>query len=550
MAKQTGKIYKKDANTTKVIHRDANSITTSNYAKARKDLKTLYPNLTTSLQTPNSDQRDYKQYVMAIAREMATNSPAVVNALRSNKNAVVGGGWRLSLKPKYNAIGLSFDEATAWANLIEELWDVMANSPDCHFDASRQMTFNMMIGAVYDSMVVSGDAFGVMCWKKSTNGLSTCVNLLDPARIETPETRKSDASIKNGVEIDADGMPKRFLALNPEYKKSLINGYLGNRISEYVAIDSRTPWGRPLMLHVFDPKFPEQTTGTSDLHSAIATLKLSATYMTNENVRMALQASIAMVVKSSEDYKTIMGTVMGRSLETDSEALLEEYHKMIEYGNNQGIDHIQEVLNDLGADFGSKAVHLLPNESLEMLTKGDNINSFEAFTKVNHKMIASGIGADYATTFSDFSDTSYSAARFALAQIQAHFDAQKSLIERKFAMPLLYCFVEELLDKGIISLPRGITNFNFAKDFLLFGGFISSGKPTIDPLKEEKANTEALNNGTTTREDICAKKGEKYDDVLQQLKNEKEKEAKLGITHNSINNNQNGVGDGLDNPTQ
>jgi capsid protein len=171
----------------------------------------------------------------------------------------------------------------------------------------------------------------------------------------------------------------------------------------------------------------------------------------------------------------------------------------------------------------------LPKEKLNMLQKGDNINTLDGFTKVTNKLVSASVGSDYHATYQDYSDVSYSASRFSLAQAQLYFDWVKNVIERKFAMPFVYCFVEEAIDKGIIKLPSGVDNFAMAKDFLLTGRFISAGKPIIDPLKEAKAETESINNGTMSKEDICSRRGVRYADVAKTRAREVELEKKLGI---------------------
>lgn len=248
---------------------------------------------------------------------------------------------------------------------------------------------------------------------------------------------------------------------------------------------------------------------------------------------MALQASIAMAIKSNEDYSTLMGTVLGKNEQPVD--LLNTLNALRTGGLEASAEHINNLYDVLGSDAGSKLVHLLPNEEIQMFTKGDNINSLEGFTKVINKLVSASVGGDYATMYQDHADMSYSAARFALAQSQLYFDWLKYVVSVKFAMPLFYCFVEEAIDKGIIALPRGVTNFQMAKDFLLSGCFISSGKPVIDPLKEAKADTEMTDiNGTMSKDEVCAKRGMTYKEVARARAREIKLEKELGIYKNDV----------------
>lgn len=240
-----------------------------------------------------------------------------------------------------------------------------------------------------------------------------------------------------------------------------------------------------------------------------------------------------MVLESNEDYDKIMGTVMGKDTKpipsASGDVSPEEYYNHVNDYNELKSEHIEYVFSKLSTDRGSKMIHLLPNEQLKMLQKGDNINTLDGFTKVTNKLVSASVGSDYHATFQDYSDVSYSASRFSLAQAQLYFDWVKNVIERKFAMPFVHCLIEEAVDKGVIKLPSGIDNFAMAKDFLLNGRFISAGKPIIDPLKEAKAETESINNGTMSKEEICSRRGVRYTDVAKTRAREVQLEKSLGI---------------------
>ena len=540
-------VFKKyKAEPVKVLEKN-NVIGGSNYTEQHRRLKTAFPTYNPYLKTQNAQQKYTKLQTMAIARETVTNEPSMVSALRTIRNSVIGSGWNLSLNPMYEAPGLTFDEANNWANQVEDLFNTMANSPDCHFDAARQMTFNQLLATGVNSLLVNGDLYGVMQWQKSTNGLYTCVNILDPARVQTPYSRENDATIKNGIEVGIYGEPMLYYVINCDFKKDFTTGLLAD-LTEFTTVKARTAFGRPIMLHAFDCLAPEQSTGSTVFHSGVYYLKLISEYLSNENQRMALQSSVAMVLESNEDYDKIMGNVMGKDTKPLPSATGDgdpvDYYNHVNDFCELKSDHISHLFSKFASDRGSKMIHLLPNEQLKMLQKGDNINTLDGFTKVTNKLVSASVGSDYHATYQDYSDVSYSASRFSLAQAQLYFDWVKNVIERKFAMPFVYCFVEEAIDKGIIQLPRGVDNFAMAKDFLLTGRFISAGKPVIDPLKEAKAETESINNGTMSKEDICSRRGVRYADVAKTRAREVELEKKLGIY---VENKQstNAVGDNM-----
>lgn len=523
-----------------------NTIGGSNISEQHRRIKNVFPTYAPQIKSYNAQQKYTKLQSMAIAREVVTNEPAMVSALRTIRNSVIGSGWSLSLNPMYEILGLTFEEASDWADKVEDLFNTMAKSPDCHFDASRQLTFNQLLATAVNSLLVNGDIYGVMQWQRSTNGLYTCVNLLDPARVQTPKEREADASVKNGIEIGIYGEPVKYFVINSDFKQDFNSGFLAD-INDFKFVNPRTITGRPIMLHAFDAVAPEQTTGGTVFHAGVFYLKMISEYLSNENQRAALNASIAYVLKSDEDYDKIMGTVMGKDTKplpsvSDEISAYDYYNSVNEFIDAKS-DHIQDVISRC-SDRGAKAIHLLPKEDISAMQKGDNINTIDGFTKVTNKLVSASVGSDYHATYQDYSDVSYSASRFSLAQAQPYFDFLKSTIEAKFAMPIVYCFVEELIDKGILELPRGVTNFAIAKDFLLNGKFISAGKPVIDPLKEAKAETEAINNGTMSKQEVCARHGIKYSQEARKIAQDMTLEKKLGIYKES-KNSLSAVGDNM-----
>lgn len=538
-------VFKKYTSTPVKVYEKNNTISGSNYSEAHRRIRNILPTYLPQLKTQNAQQKYTKLQSMAIAREVVTNEPAMVSALRTIRNSVIGSGWNLSLNPMYEALGLTFEEANDWANKVEDFFNTVANSADCHFDAGRQLTFNQLLATAVNSLLVNGDVYGVMQWQRSTNGLYTCVNLLDPARVQTPSQRVNDATVKNGIEVGVYGEPINYHIINVDFKKDFSSGLLTD-INDFVTVKPSTQFGRPIMLHAFDAVAPEQSTGSTVFHAGIYYLKLISEYLSNENQRKALNSSIAYVLKSSEDYDKIMGNVMGKDTKPLQGPLGIDPAEYLSALNNW-VDlksvHIENVFSQF-SDRGAKGVHLLPQEELQKLGNDDNLNTIDTFTKVTNKLVSASVGSDYHATYQDYSDVSYSASRFALAQAQLYFDWVKTIIESKFALPLVHCFVEELVDKGIIPLPRGVTNFAMAKDFLLNGKFISAGKPVIDPLKEAKAETEAINNGTMSKEEICARRGTRYSDVAKTRAREVQLEKKLGI-YKEEKNSLSAVGDNM-----
>lgn len=482
-----------------------------------------FPDFNPRARLINEDLKISRKAAMGRARNLIYNNPSAANALRVARVAIAGSGWRLSLKPDYISLGISQEQAEEFATKAERIFNTLAQSPNCPFDVTRTLTFDQLCKNIFNSYFVNGDAFSVMRWERCHMGLYSCVQIIDPMRVDTPTEYLNNSDVKDGIKIDENGKPTHYYVHNPAYKKN-VSEYLSKDFKE---VRHETNTGRKIMLHVFRADHPEQMRGMSELTPAMTILKQVEQYIRNENDRMALQASLAMKVKSNEDHQTIMEVIGQNTTATTNKVdkylgALAELHKGMK-------PHVEHIRDHFSSNSGAQVIALTANEDLEVLQGHNHVDTFEGFAKVSQKLFSSGVGVDYATNHNDFADTSYSAARMALGQIWEHYRQQKKVIEEKFAMPFVHCVMEELIDKGFIDMPEGVTDFHMAKDFLLKGSFISSDKPFIDPLKERKAQQEALAMGVTTLEEICAAEGKDYEQVIAQRLREKEILEEAGL---------------------
>lgn len=471
----------------------------------------------------NEDIRLSRKAAIARSRDLIYNNPSAASALRVSRNAVCGRGWRLSLKPDYVSLGISQEQAEEFAKKAERLFNTMAQSPSCPFDVSRSMTFDSIIKSVYSGYFTNGDAFGIMRWERSHMGTHTCVQLADPLRVETPTEYEHNIDVRDGIKIDDNGKPTHYYIQDPSYKRELKH-YKSDNFKE---VKAETSTGRKIMLHVFKADYAEQMRGMPQLTPSMRILKQIDQYISNENDRMALQASFPMKVKSNEDHATIMEVIGQNATATTNN--MEKYVGALQDLHENMAPHVEHIRDHFSSNSGAQVIALTANEDLEVIQGHNHVDTFEGYAKVSQKAFSSGVGVDYATSHNDMSDTSYSAARVGHGNAWENYKEHKKIIEEKFALPFMQCVMEELIDIGLLEMPEGVDDFHLAKDFLLKGNFISSGIPFIDPLKERKAQEVALALGVTTLEEVCASEGKDYEQVLMQLKREKDLREELGL---------------------
>ena len=95
--------------------------------------------------------------------------------------------------------------------------------------------------------------------------------------------------------------------------------------------------------------------------------------------------------------------------------------------------------------------------------------------------------------------------------------------------PIYAAWLEEAIDRGTISLPKGAPEFAEAKAAYCAARWIGPGRGWVDPHKEATAATERMSAGLSTLERECAEQGEDYLETIQQRARERKEMMALGL---------------------
>src|SRR4051812_18698410 len=76
-----------------------------------------------------------KDTFMADARDAARSNPYGRSATRSTVDAVIGLNFKLNYMPNAEALGVTPEEALAYASMVENVWEVASTSPWFPMDA-------------------------------------------------------------------------------------------------------------------------------------------------------------------------------------------------------------------------------------------------------------------------------------------------------------------------------------------------------------------------------------------------------------------------------
>lgn len=199
-----------------------------------------------------------------------------------------------------------------------------------------------------------------------------------------------------------------------------------------------------------------------------------------------------------------------------------------------GTSSLGRLSNSLKSPEGNKLKRLKPG-SIEYLDPGEEAqtlnpsgNSAEAaaFATMQGRMSAAGVGLSLEATARDVSQVNYSSARQNLLEDQKTYEDWQLWLKEHF---LDEVYSEFIISAYLANQFPEIPDFWENKEYYLKHKFIPQGMSWIDPVKEATANKIALDSGQTTLQDICARAGKDWKEVLEQRAVEIETMNKLGI---------------------
>jgi len=152
--------------------------------------------------------------------------------------------------------------------------------------------------------------------------------------------------------------------------------------------------------------------------------------------------------------------------------------------------------------------------------------AYSAFVKGNLRSIAAGLRVGYNTLAQDLEGVNFSSLRQGNLQERDVWRVLQGLTRRTVHHDVHRYFVRQ----GILSGALGELPTRRAADYMA-RKFIPRGWAWVDPLKEGKADAEAVHNFFDSRTAIVARRtGRQFEDVVEELREEKELIEAAGLT--------------------
>lgn len=419
------------------------------------------------------------------SHDLHRNSGLAQNIRQTRIDSIVGEGLFWQPKPNWQVLGRTREWMHEWSEVVRPHWEDYSGSR--FFDYDGLDNFHSILRLMYSSRWSSGSAIAIPMWEEGRAGTvyRTSFKVIEADRLCNPENREDTAKIRGGVERDKAGKVVAY---------HIRNFHPGTHVEEseresWERIPAFDKFGRRKFIHLFHRDRPGQTRGKSAIASVMALFGLRGKYQLTEAQAAEVSSRIAGVMEtplSDEQAAELFG---GKS--SDYSELRKTWSGKLTSGMI------------LRLPPGTKYASHIPNRPA---------TAYVGFMDHISREICLAGGMPEALGARRLDNVNYSSARAAFLEAWRGFYVDRSEVIYQAANAFAELWLEDAADLGVIDAP----GFDMNRSAYCRGTWLGKGMLPIDQEKAEKANTLALQNNTTTLEDIYAEKGEDWREKIEQ----------------------------------
>jgi len=471
----------------------------------------LSPDQAINVAKPEADAR---------SRDMVLNDGYSSGAVALHKDSIVGAQYRLNARPDYRVLGATAEWAEDFSLAAETRFNLAAESEECYFDASGQLTFTGMVRLITGAYVYSGEVLATAEWIKDGRPFNTAIQLVSPDRLSNPDGIDDDRTLRRGVRKNNRGR-----AIGYYIRQSHPLEWYDNRADKWSYVPAATKWNRRQVIHIHEPMQIDQTRGVAEMVAALKHARMTKKFSEITLQNAVINASYAAAIESELPSPEII-TAMGGGAE-GYQAAVGNYLTMLQSylgaADNVQID-------------GAKIPHFFPGTKLQLKPMGTPGGVGSEFEASLLRRTAATLGVSYEELSRDLSKTNYSGWKAGASITGRTMGARKKMVSDRFAQNVYNLWIEEEIAAGNLPLPprRNRTDFYrpLMKDAYTRARWVGSGRPQIDELKETQAAMLRIKAGLSTYEEECANLGKDYREVFEQRARE---EKLIGALNLPIN---------------
>lgn len=427
--------------------------------------------------TAEQADQGQRDIVRARARDLERNSDIAEAIIGPYERNVVGTGIKLQAK-------VMKDKDTEDEDLnqqIEELWEEWCRPRNC--DVTGQQSFHEMQQMAVRRKLVDGGIFFIKVYTKS----GPVPFSLQAREVDELDTSKMTLGNQNrvvgGIEFDQYNKPVAYW-----FKKYSPDGFYTYESERIEAQRVIFLWkkNRPTQIREITP-MARTLPRVRDINEFVEAVSVKERILACLSVFITKQTPGGLGRGAKVDEKS------GYQVKTISPGMIQE---------------------------------LQPGESATAINPSGQSSNAKEFITTQQRLAGSGQGLSYEAVSRDMSQVNYSSARQGLLEDQRTYMMEQQYLIEHFCKEVY----TEFIISAVLSGKLNIKDFWQNKSKYMKHVWIPPGWSWIDPLKEVKANSEALSTGQDTLSRICAERGEDWRDVLRQRSKEIQMAKELGIT--------------------
>ena len=410
----------------------------------------------------------------ARARELSRNNPVAKSYLKILVGNVLGEKG-IGYKPQVRNNDDSLNEA--FNKKIESAWKEWSKKGNCTVDG--KLSLRAVQTLILKNIATDGEVF-VRQVRGFDNKFRFAVQLIDADQVDPLLMRfasKSENEIRMGIEVDAWGRP---VAYHVNLKHPSDMG--GSLLRERIPADQ--------ILHLYDPERVNQTRGVTWFHPCMVELRMLGGYVEAELVAARTGAAKMGFFKHIDAASYV---------EPNPDA---KYRVEAEPG----------VIETMP-----------PGLEFQAWSPDHPSSAFPMFIKAMLRFVASSMGVSYNALASDLEGVNYSSMRSGLLIERDQWKMLQSLFKEQLCQPIFESWLSLALLSGALVLD--------SRDPARFcaGKWEPRGWAWVDPLKDVQSTILGIGAGLTSRDAAISEQGGDFEEVLEQLKREKELADKAGV---------------------
>ena len=448
--------------------------------------------------------------LVQLARNLEQNNSIMKKFLTEREINIVGAtGFSLNSQAKdFNNGQMTLD--IIGNKIIEEGFSRWGKAKFC--DITGKHSFKEMQRILEKTRARDGEVLIRIIRGKATkdNPFGYSLQLLDSQRLDISYNVNLDNGnvVKMGVELNQFGKPIAY-HLRLKEQQSVVNGSFHTAKRERV--DAKD------IIHRFKATSSEQTRGYPEGHAVFSLMADLQEFMKAALIASKIGASSSIYLQRTDESGNTTINALADVVEQDDE--LENFIMEVSPGD----------------------IRVLPkNTEMKTFDAKYPESNFVNYVQFMLKQIASGLNVSYFVLANSLESVNYTSSRTGLISERDGYKREQEWFIENILEPIYEDWLETAMLNNAIKLINGsVIPVTKLDKFLSSYRFHGRRWDWVDPLKDANANVILIENGLASRTQILAEQGVEYEDILADMKYEKELRASYGIEEHIPNADRN-----------